>query len=105
MMTDTPMLDMLSSRRPLSAGCGDSSCLIVSPEERAKRVGAGGQHTNGGCRCFGGLGSRHMLREAARIVDALVVEADDLKAKVERLRRVEACHDRKIFDVRCRHCG
>ena len=82
-MSDTPILNMLAERGPLSVGCGDSSCLV-------KRSGApgrsGGQHTNGGCRCFGGRGSRRMLREAAEVIDGLVVEADALRAEGARLK-------------------
>ena len=78
-MSDTPILDKLAAQPPLLLGCGDSSCLVRPPSAGPGRYG--GQHTNGGCRCFGGGTPARVIHEAALVIDALVVEADSLRAE------------------------
>ena len=55
-----------------SKGCGDSSCLVAPPPD-------GRMRTNGGCRCFGGLGLRHRVRAAAAEVERLTIERDEAR--------------------------
>ena len=59
---------------PFSGGCGDSLCMVKTGE--GSRYG--GQHTNGGCRCFGEYSNMKKLRAAAQMIDLLLEELYDL---------------------------
>lgn len=65
-------------------GCGDSSCIFG----RGEGTRYGGQHTNGGCRCF--PRARDMTEDDRRRLQRWIVELrrrlEDAGGQVERLR-------------------